>query len=47
MNNKMKIDTYLSVIESKRQNKKQEEQKQTHKYREYFDGCQTEVKFRG
>ena len=38
MNNKMAINTYLSIIEYKKQNK-QAEQKQTHRYREHFDGC--------
>ena len=37
MNNKMAINTYLSTIESKKQNK-QVEQKQTHRHREHFDG---------
>ena len=42
MNNKIAINTYLSTIESKKQNKinKQAEQKQNHRYRECFDGCQ-------
>ena len=39
MNNKMAINTYLSIIEYKKQNK-QAEQKQTHRHREHFDSCQ-------
>ena len=39
MNNKMAINTYLPKIESKKQNK-QAEQKQIHRYRKHFDGCQ-------
>ena len=39
MNTKMAINTYISIIESKKQNN-QAEQKQNHKYRERFDGCQ-------
>ena len=35
----MAINTYLSTIEYKEQNK-QKEKKHTHRYREYFDGCQ-------
>ena len=38
MNNKMAINTYLSTITSKQT--KQAEQKQNHRYRECFDGCQ-------
>ena len=40
MNNKMAINTYLSVIESKNKINKQEEQKQNHRYKENFDGWQ-------
>ena len=40
MNNKMAINTYLSTIESKNKLSKQEEQRQNHRYREHFDGCQ-------
>ena len=36
----MAINTYLSTIESKKQTKQTEEQKQNHGYREGFDGCQ-------
>ena len=39
MNNKVAINTYLSTIESKKVSE-QAEQKQTHRYKEYFDGCQ-------
>ena len=39
MNNKMAINTYLSTIESKKQNKLAG-QKQKHRYRECFDSCQ-------
>ena len=35
----MAINTYLSTIESKKQNK-QAEQKENHRHREHFDGCQ-------
>ena len=35
----MAINTYLSIIKSKKQNK-QAEQKQPHRYREHFDGGQ-------
>ena len=35
----MTTNTYLSTIEFKKQNK-QAEQKLSHRYREYFDGCQ-------
>ena len=40
--NKMAINTYLPTIESKNKvNKiKKQEQKQNHRYRECFDGCQ-------
>ena len=38
MNNKMAINIYLSTTESKKQNK--QEQKQTHRYKQHFDGCQ-------
>ena len=34
----MAINTHLSIIESKNQNK-QAEQKQSHRHRKYFDGC--------
>ena len=37
----MAINTYLSTIESKKQNN-QTEQKQNHRYREHFDGCHME-----
>ena len=40
MNNKMAINTYLSTIDSKSKLSKQEEQRQNHGYREYFDSCQ-------
>ena len=36
MNNEMAISTYLSTIESKKQNK-QAEQKETHRYRVHFE----------
>ena len=36
MKNEMAINTYISTIEAIKQNK-QEEQKQNHRYREYFD----------
>ena len=39
MNNKMALNTYPSTIESKKINKPAE-QKQSHGYREHFDGCQ-------
>ena len=39
MNNEMAINTYVSIIESKKVNK-QAEHKHTHIYREHFDGCQ-------
>ena len=39
MNKKMVTNTYLSTNESKKQNK-QAEQKQNHRYRKCFDGCQ-------
>ena len=39
MDNKIIIDIYLSTVESKKQ-KKQAQQKQNHRYREHFDGCQ-------
>ena len=35
----MAINTYLSTIEFEKQDK-EAEQKQTHIYREYFNGCQ-------
>ena len=38
MNNKMAINTYLSIFEYKKLNK-QEEQRQNHGYRQHFDGC--------
>ena len=51
MNNKMAIYTYLSTIESKNKtkqnNNEQPEQKQTHWYREHFDGCQMGERFGG
>ena len=40
MNNKMAINSYLPIIESKKINKAKEEQRQNHGYREHFDGCQ-------
>ena len=39
MKNEMAINTYISTIEAIKQNK-QEEQKQTHRYREHFDDSQ-------
>ena len=39
MNNKMAINTCLSIIESKNKLSKQE-QRQNHGYREHFGGCQ-------
>ena len=38
MNNKMTINTYLSTTESKNKLSKQEEERQTHGYRERFEG---------
>ena len=40
----MAINTHQSTTQSKNKNKinEQAEQKQTHKYREHFDGCQAE-----
>ena len=40
----MAINTHRSTTQSKNKNKinEQAEQKQTHKYREHFDGCQAE-----
>ena len=41
MNNKMAINTYLSTLNLKNELiSKQEEQRQSHGYGEYFDGCQ-------
>ena len=40
MNNKMTINTYLSIIESKNKLSKEEEQGQNHGCGEHFDGCQ-------
>ena len=40
MNNKMAINTHLSITESKKETSKQEEQRQNHGYTERFDGCQ-------
>ena len=40
MNNKMAINTYPSPTECKNQNKQSIRAEQTHKYGEYFDGCQ-------
>ena len=37
LNNKMAINIYLSIIESKKN--EQTKQKQTYRYREHFDGC--------
>ena len=42
MNNKMTVNAYLSIIESKNQKSKQEEQRQEHGHVECFDGCQME-----
>lgn len=39
LNNKMAVILNLSTLESKKTNG-QAEQKQTHKYREHFNGCQ-------
>ena len=39
MNNKMAINTYLSTIQSKKQNE-HAKQKQTRRYREHVDSCQ-------
>ena len=39
MNTKMAINTYISIIESKKQNK-QAEQKQNLRFREHLDGYQ-------
>ena len=36
----MTINTYISMIESKRKLSKQEEERQNHGYGEGFDGCQ-------
>ena len=44
--NKMAINTYLSTAGSKNQHK-QAEHKQKHRYREYFDGCQMGGVLRG
>ena len=46
MNSKMATNTYLSTIESKKQNN-QTEQKQNHRYREHFDGCQMGGEYAG
>ena len=41
MNDKMAINIYLSIIESKKNTlSKQEEQRENHGYGEHFDGCQ-------
>ena len=40
MNSKMAKHTYLSTIESKKQTKQTEEQRQNHGDGERFDGCQ-------
>ena len=40
MNNKMAINTHLSIIESKKETSKQEEQRQNPGYREGIEGCQ-------
>ena len=40
MNDKMAINTHLSIIESKKETSKQEEQRQNHGSREYFDSSQ-------
>ena len=42
MNYKMTINMYVSIVVSKNQMKEHAEQKQTHRYREHFDGCQME-----
>ena len=42
MSNKIAINIYLSKVESKKQNKQQAQQKQAHRYREHFNGCQVE-----
>ena len=39
MRNKMAINTYLSTVESKKQNE-QAEQKQNYRHEECFHGCQ-------
>ena len=39
MNNKMAINTYLSIIKSIKEDN-QAEQKQTHRHREYINGSQ-------
>ena len=39
MNNKMAINTYLSIIESKKQTKQTRTETG---YKEHFDGCQME-----
>ena len=39
-NNKMATNTYLSKIESNKETKQQEEQRQNHGNGEHFDGCQ-------
>ena len=38
MNNKMAINAYLSIIESKNKISQQAEQKQNHRYKEHFYG---------
>ena len=40
MNNKMAINIYLSATELRNKTNKQAEQKQNHRCREHFDGCQ-------
>ena len=43
MNNKMAINAYLSIIESKNKISQQAEQKQNHGYREHFGDCPWEA----
>ena len=40
MNNEVAINIYLSTIKSHNKINNQAEKKQTHIYREHFDGCQ-------
>ena len=40
MNNKITINIYLSIIESKTNNQNKQEQRQNHGYGKRFDGCQ-------
>ena len=39
MNNKMAINTYLSTIESKKQNRQTSRTETDSEIREHFDGC--------